>query len=371
MTTTKTIRIAHAGAARPLSAEQKKFNSLVKRIEAQRRLLGAWKEAIPLFQERHTREFEPLLEIWYSLTLDLVRFLDGRVSQKGFNQAERHTMQELICDLATRMMYGEDHDEMKALYAKHSATAFDTEEMMVKGALKSMVEDAFGIDLGGDVDMDAPEAAMQRMEEAARTQQEHAAQTKGRRRGKRKVVAGPTQQQAEAQHASRSMREVYRKLASALHPDREPDPRERERKTALMQRVNQAYAAEDLLSMLQVQLEIEQVDQGSLDNMAADRLKHYSRVLAQQLSDLQNEIRGLEHAIKAQLGRDPYERVSPGKLMQLLRSRTQQLEYDIHQLRKQRQSLDNVKSFKRWLKEQHAPAEDFDDLVDVLNALYR
>ena len=49
---------------------------------------------------------------------------------------------------------------------------------------------------------------------------------------------------------SQSIREVYRKLAGALHPDRESDPQERERKTALMQRVNQAYAKNNLLQLL-------------------------------------------------------------------------------------------------------------------------
>ena len=47
----------------------------------------------------------------------------------------------------------------------------------------------------------------------------------------------------EADETSLSIREVYRKLVSALHPDREPDPQERARKTALMQRVNQAYGS--------------------------------------------------------------------------------------------------------------------------------
>jgi curved DNA-binding protein CbpA len=42
------------------------------------------------------------------------------------------------------------------------------------------------------------------------------------------------------------VREVFRKLASELHPDRETDPAEHARKTELMQRVNQAYKAGDL-----------------------------------------------------------------------------------------------------------------------------
>ena len=53
-----------------------------------------------------------------------------------------------------------------------------------------------------------------------------------------------------ALEASQSVRDVYRKLVSALHPDREADGAERERKTALMQRANQAYERNDLLELL-------------------------------------------------------------------------------------------------------------------------
>jgi curved DNA-binding protein CbpA len=70
------------------------------------------------------------------------------------------------------------------------------------------------------------------------------------------------------------VREIYRKLASALHPDRETDEREREAKTALMQRVNQACEAQDLLALLQLQLQIEQIDERHIANAGEQRLKH-------------------------------------------------------------------------------------------------
>ena len=73
-------------------------------------------------------------------------------------------------------------------------------------------------------------------------------------------MAQEVRQQELVQDASRSLRAVYRQLASALHPDREQDERERQRKTRLMQRVNVAYGKQDLLQLLTLQLEIEQID---------------------------------------------------------------------------------------------------------------
>ena len=59
-------------------------------------------------------------------------------------------------------------------------------------------------------------------------------------------------------NATQSIREIFRKLASALHPDRETDRKGCEVKTALILQVNRAYAGNDLLTLLELQ--IEQVD---------------------------------------------------------------------------------------------------------------
>ena len=62
----------------------------------------------------------------------------------------------------------------------------------------------------------------------------------------RKTVA-QQRREAEVQQATPSVREVYRKLASALHPDRETDEQ---------QRVNEA---DDLLALLELQIEFREV----------------------------------------------------------------------------------------------------------------
>jgi uncharacterized small protein (DUF1192 family) len=89
---------------------------------------------------------------------------------------------------------------------------------------------------------------------------------------------------------SQSLREVYRKLASALHPDRETDDRVRADKTLLMQRVNQAYAANDLLGLLSLQWEVAQIDADHLASVSATRLSHYVQLLRDQLAALEDEL---------------------------------------------------------------------------------
>lgn len=55
---------------------------------------------------------------------------------------------------------------------------------------------------------------------------------------------------------SKSAKESYRKLVSELHPDREFDKTEKERKTELMQRVNAANVENDLSKLLRLEQEV-------------------------------------------------------------------------------------------------------------------
>src|SRR5205085_9368643 len=96
---------------------------------------------------------------------------------------------------------------------------------------------------------------------------------------RRRKTAAQQRREDEAQQATQSVREIFRKLASALHPDRETDSAQREVKTALMQQVNQAYTSNDLLALLELQLRIEQVDAAHMAQADAQRVKHYNRVL--------------------------------------------------------------------------------------------
>ncbi|WP_341773970.1 J domain-containing protein [Burkholderia seminalis] len=164
-----------------------------------------------------------------------------------------------------------------------------------------MIEAVFGVDLGDDLDLKSPEDLLKRAEahlQNAQAEWNTKNAEREARREKRKKSARQQAAEARAQETrtqiSLSIREVYRKLASALHPDRETDPIERERKTQLMQRVNEAYQKHNLLQLLELQLELEHIDQRALDNMSDERLKHYNTILKEQVRELDQEIAHVE-----------------------------------------------------------------------------
>ncbi len=362
------ISITAQAGQQTLSTPQKKFNTLIQKIAAQRKLLADWQEAIPLFQQRRSREFDPLLEQLQEVSADTVVFLDGAYGQKGLSKTDRHNLRTIICDLAATLMHGKHAAAMKAVYNKYSDTDFDTEAREAQDAMKSMVEERFGVELGDDVDMDSPDDVLRMLQEKMQAEQErmdHIASEKEKHRSQhRKKSVRALRQEAAEKDASQSLREVYRKLASALHPDRETDPVERERKTTLMQRVNQAYAQKNLLDMLQLQIEAEQIDPAHINNLSAERLRHYNQVLADQLQELQQETQETELSFKMQFNLNPYEKLKPANVMAALREQVQWLTHDIHQMQSQLRQLDDLKSLKLWIKAQMQRSAEFDEMED-------
>lgn len=184
-------------------------------------------------------------------------------------------------------------------------------------------------------------------EDAARQAQ---AEHKAKRKKSAKQIAKEEKQQAEAQQISQSIREVYRKLASALHPDREPDPQERERKTALMQRVNQAYEKNNLLQLLELQLELEHIDQGHLNNLGEERLAHYNKILKEQIYGLDDEINHVEGDFRRRFGIDPFVQLSPASIMRHLATDIALTQQAIRDTKKDLADLQDIKKAKAWLK---------------------
>ncbi len=352
----------------PLTAQQKKFNTLIRKIEVQRKLLADWNLTIPVYHQKHAKDLVPLQAAYEAVNLDLVRFLDQAASQTGLSKTDRDTLSHVICERVGSLIDGPERDAMKALYNKHSGGDFDSEAAQEQVDLKLRLKEQ-GVDLGDDVDMTSPESVLERLRQLREDAAALGPDLPAGHSKPRKQTARQVKHEAEQQQVGQSLREVYRKLASALHPDREPDPQEHDRKTALMKRVNQAYASKNLLDLLALQLEVELIDPQGLQTLGDERLRRYNQILTQQLSELQHEIAGTANAFKFRLGMDPYEPLVPAGLLRELKAQVRLLEEDLDNLKIQRRGLADLKNLKRWLKQQrahHSALRGLDDLFDQM-----
>ena len=356
------VHIPAAHPSAPLSAQQKKFNRHVERIAEQRQLLADWQQAMAVYRERYGREAVPLHQAHVALQVEWVQFLDAQSSGKTLTKADRRTLSEAITDRLAALIDAVPDEgtraSLKEIYNRHSGSDYDAEEAEGNEAAKEMAEamarELFGVELDlQDADVESPEDLLRRVDEQMRARQAEAEQHRQAHRAARarKPSARERKAQEEASQATQSVREIYRKLASHLHPDRESDPAERDRKTALMQRVNQAYADNKLLDLLQLQLEIEQIDTAHIAGLSEERLKHYNRVLAEQLAELQQEVQQGEMQFVMEFELDPYQSWKPAGLMRELRAQLQSVEYQNLLLRQQLNALRaDPAALKGWIK---------------------
>lgn len=367
---TELLHIPVAADGAPLGAQQKKFNTLIQRIAAQRELLAQWQQAEQDFRRRYAQELKPAALELQALMTQHLHWLDAAYARKGLTKAERATLADVIArmaaDLAQTAPDQATAEAMTALHDRYADTDYATQQAQALEKVRVMAEAALGLDLSG-VDMSDSEAVLrhaeqqwvqQAQQQAAQQAQAEAARAAHHQARQRKPSAKERKAQEAAQQASQSVREVYRKLASSLHPDREPDPAERVRKTALMQRANQAYADSKLPDLLQLQLEAEQIDAAHLARVNEERLQHYNRVLTAQYQQLQAEVQ----ALRARLHAPPPASSKPAALLKALSAHLQHLrQHNLHLQRTMRALHDDPQLLKAWIKEQRRQQKFQDD----------
>ena len=367
----KTVAVVTGHDQPKLSKGQQAFNKLIKQIEKKRVQLTDWETTIPLYQQKYASELLPLVVNLMDMQVKLLHSLDRASDHKEIKKSERDMITSLIIELAGELLSSRDDKELKAVYNKHSHSDYDKKKAANIKGMKSMMEDVLGVDLGDDLDTSSPEDLLKRVEaqmeeEWAQDNAERQAWEEHRPKRKKsaKQLAKEAKQQAEEQQVSQSIREVYRKLVSALHPDREPDIQERKRKTALMQRVNEAYEKRNLLQLLKLQLELEHIDQATVNNISEDRLKHYSKILKEQLAELEQEIFHVEGGFMVQFGINPFDSVSPGTIMRDLTTEIVGVQHTIQDIKKDVIAFEDIKKVKVWLKKVQREAAKMDDYGD-------
>jgi hypothetical protein len=359
------VRIAEAGAKAVQSRAHKQFNSLIKKLEAERARLAGWKAAIPSLQQMTEQELRPLVRVVGTHRRQMLLLLDQAFGHRLLGKREKEKVASLICVLAEDFLDSEDDDEVSAIYEKYSddSELEDDDDEDESALFKAMLEEMLGGPLGDDIDTSSPEAlhAALRSKLAEETQRvEQAAQERDAKRKKpAKLSAREERAQAEAQRLKQSVRDIYRKLASALHPDRETDKAEHARKTSLMQRVNVAYAANDLLGLLELQLEVEQLDQAGLDSMDEERILQFNKILNGQLAELKHENDELEFGLLVDFSMPMYTKMTPQEMISILHERKQEMQAEVDQLTQDLVAFQDIKQLKAWLKTYKIPPPDF------------
>jgi hypothetical protein len=337
-----------------LTPQQETFNRLIEKIEKLTEALAEHQKVADAHRLRYAARIER----------DMIAFLHGRLQRKGWTRQQQTTMREILCALASPLIADGD-EEMRSLHDLYSERSFEDQEKAVLAEAGAIMEEVLGVPPADGVEFDSGdelwEETLRQAKEAEEKEQARQARCKPNKRQQKAQIA---QQESQA-----TIREIFRKLASTLHPDREPDAAERERKTALMSEANAAYARQDLLALLRLQLRIEQIDPEAIGKLSAKKLDSMITVLKDQAKSLDGDLLHLTGQIRMEFGLPWNVAINAVSLSKHLNVVARDFEMNIKDMRSDLSHIADDRVFKQWLKHQRVGMEEQEllELMDVFS----
>ncbi|APG03531.1 hypothetical protein BJI69_06140 [Luteibacter rhizovicinus DSM 16549] len=342
------------------SKGQASFSALIGHIEKRRAALAEWETFDADFRRKYNDEFVLLWQGYDAVRIRLIHRLDQSHDTRGLTKGERQTIAELISQFAADVLASVAEPDIAEIHRRYNGSAGETQVAHAVEA-RDEVPVASTIEVPDEAEPGSPDDVLRHIQEQldqeeARERLRREAREAHHAKRKKTPKRTATEERARLEQAEihLSIREVYRKLASALHPDRERDPVEQQRKAALMQRVNQAYANKSLLDLLELQLELEHIDQAALENIGEDRLRRWNVILKEQLHGLDQELAEIEMDYRRRFGMSPATAVSPKTVKRALTTNITHVRESIRAFEHDLRAFDDVERLKAWLKDMRA-----------------
>jgi hypothetical protein len=359
--------MVQADAQAKLTPAQQRFNELLARIErlsGQIQRLETWSDRHRYAHIQALRESVQLAQVHRK---SLLLFVHERLQTADLTDRQQRMARGLVRGWIGQLSAAAD-PQVQALvdeYVSEEDTQEAAEELAEAAqAMRERIEEALGQPLNKPSQYQTPEEMMAAGMRQWQQQQEANEAKKNAKRTARKAQKQAQKQNAAAEKgevpvglmreldAKSAIRTIFRQLASALHPDREPDEQERLRKTGLMSEVNAAYEKNDLTTLLRLQMQVSQVNPQSTARMADDKLIAMSLLLKEQVAALEEDLDQLESRLSRELCVPVRADADETVMAQSLQRLQADQRYITDTLAADLRRIQNDAELKRWLKEQ-------------------
>ena len=340
----------------PLSPAQQRYNALLARIEslsAQVERLQAWSDA---HRHAHMQALYQTAQQTRALRQSLLVFLHDKLQGDALTSQQQRMARTQVRGLIDQL--GPDSDpQIQALAELYRLDEDELAEERAEEAqrLREQIEAALGQPIHNPHQYQTPEEMMAAGMRQWQRQQQADEERKAAKRAARKALKKPAaHQRAEVQQADArsAIRTIFRQLASALHPDREPDAQERERKTTLMSEVNAAYEKNDLSTLLRLQMQAALSDASGASRFADDQLAAMALLLKEQVSALEDDLAQMEFRLTRELCVTVSAQLSEAVMTQALQTLQANQRHEADSLSSDLRRIQSEAELKRWLKEQ-------------------
>jgi hypothetical protein len=313
-TSAKNSLVIRKGKDAPLSRTQLEFNRLMKSLESIKARQAAEENRLDETLATSIRELMPLIEDLNRVNRDLVFHGLKAYQTLKLTAERRHWFADLLCGKADELLsdpVGLSEEEVTQLEAvieelnpgekDQPASGHDPEALNL---LREMLEHA-ALEAGLDLDLSDlnpnsdPEEFERTAKDRLRTAYENRSDSPpvSEKPGRKltKAQAEKERKRLEMEEAkNRDLKSLFKQLAKAFHPDLESNPLLKEHKKVWMQRLNSAYAANDLREMLQLEMEWLGEEATKLTTAGDLKLEVYCMVLKEQIADLKKRIHSLQ-----------------------------------------------------------------------------
>lgn len=333
----------------PNSLEQTEFELLIE----QGKTLSAKLDALKILIDQHRRSYASTVPVLQkkqdSLRRAMVLWLDQRLKGEGLTARHERLIRRLICSIAMEFALSGDR-VMRALHDVHSEEKLADIERAQAAEAQAYLKEAMGAEFGEDQVFENLDDVLHAKFDFMRKEAEARAKNREARRAKKKKMS-PADLQA-AEDVESALRSLYRKLASALHPDRESDEDIRTYKTQLMSEANTAYERRDLLALLELQTKAQLPESTLSTALARKKLVALTDLMRERCTVLHREIRDTELQATAEFVLPASMTIHENSLKHHLNSRKREMLLELRRLNEELTSVKTDAGLKRWIKEQ-------------------
>lgn len=340
-------------SAQPLSAAARAYNLQLARIDKLRSQLAELDTLGQLHRQALHTAVDPLRRQLTQAQRDLAFALDEHLRGKVLSRAQAETARTVLCRWARTL--AEDGDAaMRELHDRHSPRPLAQLQQDEADALRQRLEAVLGEPLQDDGQgLSAQQLLRAGMERLRRSQDEAQERKRAAAQAKRaRKKPGVVERHTGQLEADTLLRRLFRQLASALHPDRETDPKARLAKTALMSEANAAYEKRDLVTLLQIQGRAELAAPEAVHQLSDQRLASLTLLLKAQVAELERERAARQNALADEFDLPEGVSSNANTLLQNRIDQTRALEAALAQLADDRAQLEEPARLKRWLNAQ-------------------
>ena len=282
-----------------LTNKQKEFNRLVKQLEKLKTDHQQLTTKLSNCLTYYSKNIYPLIEHITEMRTTSVKMMFKFYEEKQLlKKADKNLLGDMILETINSILStAEKEPDAEIITIFNKLNAFTYEEIKkndfnnLKIEMEQMFEGmGYETDFGDiNENMTEFEILQKLKEKSAEYQKQEEDKNSNKKKTKKELQQEQNEKLVEAAK-KKNLNTIYKQLAKIFHPDLEIDESKKKQKEELMKQLTVAYEANDLHTLLKLEMEWILKEEHNLEKLSDDKLGIYNQVLKEQIQNVEMEI---------------------------------------------------------------------------------